>query len=124
MDNVILKKRLSSFKSEKGSLSKVSDELLIDILSAWENWTGTARGFHTEIGISRSQLGGLMGKAKRLRRDGHLAEDEFKEIKVEDDLVTQSSYLPCSGAEVVWGEGKIIRFNDVNLLVEFLKKAA
>ena len=40
MDLEILKKKLSSFKGEGGRVTKVSDELLIEILTAWENWTG------------------------------------------------------------------------------------
>ena len=124
MENVVLKKRLSSFRSDKGSLAKISDDVLIDILFAWENWTGSSKDFYKDLGISKSQLGGLMGKAKKLRREGHLAEGEIKEIKIdtESGRIVESS--PCAGVEITWTDGKIIRFSQVDLLVDFLKKAA
>jgi hypothetical protein len=52
MESTILKKRLSTFKTEKGTLKNVSDELLIDILRSWESWTGNSRDFYTSIGVS------------------------------------------------------------------------
>lgn len=125
MDNSILKKRLSSFKSEKGTFTKVSDEVLVDILSAWENWTGTSKDFYQELGLSKMQLGGLMGKAKKLRRAGYGSEGEFKEVQVASSPLTLGlGSSPCSGAELVYNDGKIIRFSQVDLLLEFLKKAA
>jgi hypothetical protein len=39
MDLEILKKKLSSYRREGGRVTKVSDELLLEILGAWENWT-------------------------------------------------------------------------------------
>jgi hypothetical protein len=124
MDNSVLKKRLSSFRSEKGTLKRISDEVLIDILFAWENWSGPAKDFYKDLAISKAQFGGLMGKAKKLRRDGYMAEGEFKEIKInsESGQIIESS--PCNGVEIVWNNGKIIRFSQVDLLVDFLKKAA
>ena len=124
MDLVILKKRLSSFKSSKGSLSGVSDEVLIDLLCAWENWTGTARAFHTELGLTKMQLGGLMNKAKKLRRAGHMAEGEFKEIKIDSASGQIVEHGACSGMELIWNDGRVIRFSQVDLLLDFLKKAA
>jgi hypothetical protein len=122
MDNGILKKRLSTFRSEGGSLKGVSDDLLVDILKAWESWSGTAKDFHMGLGLSKTQLGGLMGKAKKLRRDGHLAEGEFKEIRLESSSGGFSG-SPC-GIEISWSEGKIIRFAEVSQLVDFLKMVA
>ena len=48
MDNTTLKKRLSTYKSEGGHLKNVSDELLMDILQAWEAWMGPASGDWSE----------------------------------------------------------------------------
>jgi hypothetical protein len=124
MDNAILKKRLSSFRTEKGTLTRVSDDVLIDLLAAWENWAGTAKGFYGELGLSKMQLGGLMGKAKKLRRAGHMAEGEFKEIQIESSAPMTFPLGPCNGIEINWSEGKVIRFSQVDLLVDFLKKAA
>lgn len=125
MDNAILKKRLSSFRSDKGTLSNVSDELLVDILLGWESWTGTAKDFYVSLGISKMQLGGLMGKAKKLRREG-FPTDGFKEIKIEEFPSNLSSLTsgPCQGVEILWDGGKLIRFPQVEQLIDFLKKVA
>lgn len=124
MDNIVLKKRLSTFRSDKGVITKVSDELLLDILTAWESWGGTAKEFYTGLGLSKMQLGGLMQKAKKLRREGH-PHGDFREIKVSDINSADSNPLPpCAGIEVAWGNGKLIRFNQVEQLVEFLNKVA
>lgn len=38
------KKKISTFRGDGGKVRNVSDELLVEILSAWENWTGPAKG--------------------------------------------------------------------------------
>lgn len=122
MESVILKKRLSTYKSEKGTITRAPDDLLIDILRAWESWNGTAKAFHEEIGLSKTQLGGLMKKAKKLSRD--LPASEFKEIAMETLSSVATHLPPCQGIELCWSEGKVIRFPSVDPLLEFLKKAA
>lgn len=122
MDLQVLKKRISTYRSEKGRLTKVPDEIALEILSAWEQWSGPASGFYSEIGADFRKVAGILGRAKKLRRDGHAPIEEFKEIKLlPPPQLTSSSSGPI---ELVWGEGKIIRFNQIDLLLEFLKKAA
>jgi hypothetical protein len=120
MDNIVLKKRLNSFRTEKGSLTKVSDDLLVDVLRAWEAWTGSSRDFCQELGINSSQLGIMVKKGRKLSKRGHYGSGEFKEIKL-DGLVGTASSMPI---EVSWDKGKVIRFNQVDTLVDFLKKVA
>lgn len=121
-DQMVLKKRLSTFMGPKGNLSGVSDELLIDILRAWESWTRPSKEFYQSLGINKQQLSRVIGKGKMLSKSGRFPESEFKEIKLE--AVPSSNLGPCQGAEVVWSDGKLIRFSDANLLLDFLKKAA
>jgi len=123
MDNTILKKRLSTYRNERGALRNVSDELLIEILRAWESWPGDSKDFYTSIGVSWKQMAKLMGKAKKLHREGRFPESEFKEVKI----VGGNSELPsgpCQGIELMWEAGKLIRFSQVEQLVDFLKKVA
>lgn len=123
MDNTMLKKRLSTFRSEKGSLLNVPPEVLQEVLVAWETWPGTAKEFYSSIGASQTQMAGLMGKAKKLRREGHFPVEEFKEIKI--DPASQSGFCGTgSGIELSWESGKVIRFSLVEQLVDFLKKVA
>lgn len=124
MDLGILKKKISTFKTVGGRLTKVNDDLLIDILSAWENWTGPASGFYSAIGADHRKMAKIIGKAKKLKREGHFPSEEFKEIKINPDSGQIMELSPCSGVELVWSNGKVIRFSQVDLLVDFLKKAA
>lgn len=124
MELEVLKKRISSFRTEGGHLTKVSDELIMEILLAWEQWTGAAKGFYAAVGVNQHKLASIIGKAKKLRREG-FPSDGFKEIKVADGIQLSSGLLPpCSGIEMCLEGGKLIRFQQVDQLIEFLKKAA
>lgn len=122
MDLEILKKRLSSYRTPKGRLTRVPDELLVDILLAWEQWTGPASGFYGALGADHRKMAGLIGRAKKLKREGFFPEEAFKEIKLEGAAVSGTP-PPCQGIEIVWDNGKLIRFPQVELLIDFLKKA-
>lgn len=119
-ENIVFKKRLSSFRTENGRLTKISDDLLVDILRSWEAWTGTAKEFCISLGLKKDQLGPMIKKAKKLAKSGAYGSGEFKEIKLEG-LVGASSGMPI---EISWDKGKVIRFSQVEVLVDFLKKVA
>jgi hypothetical protein len=116
MDLDILKKKLSSFRTAKGRLFRVPDELLVEILASWEQWTGPASGFYAALGADHRKMASLIGKAKKLKREGHWAAEEFKPVAVIDPGLPN----PC-GIEVVWDGGKLIRFALVEQLVDFLR---
>jgi hypothetical protein len=122
MDNAILRKKLSTFKSSKGSLIKVSDDVIFEVITSWEQWNGKSTDLAKELGIDIKQLIFLIKKAKQLKREGTFPVEGFKEIKVADGGV--GSLPPCTGIEVAWDNGKLIRFSEVSQLVDFLKKVA
>ena len=66
----------------------------------------------------------MMGKAKQLKRDGAFDGLSFTEIILDEETGQIKETFPCSGIELVWDNGKIIRFPQVEVLIEFLKKAA
>lgn len=120
MDNSVLKKRLSTFRSKEGYLVGVSSDVLYELLRAWEAWTGKPKDFYSSIGVSSNQIAFLLGKAKKMAREGKFPAEEFREIQL-------SAATASSGGcaiELAWGDGKVIRFGQVDLLVDFLKKAA
>ena len=121
MDNSNLKKRLNTFKTTKGYLKIVPDDLLVDILNAWEDWEGSSKSFYSSIEATSKQMASLMGKAKKLKREG-VAGSDFKEIKVNEHKISPIS----SNAPIVlkFKRDKIIRFYEVDHLVDFLKKVA
>jgi hypothetical protein len=122
VDLEVLKKRLNTYRTEGGHLTKVPDEILLEVLSAWEGWTGPSKGFFAAIGVNRYKMAGIIGKAKKLKRDGHFPADNFKEIKIAG--VETSVLKPCQGIEMAWDGGKLIRFSQVDQLIDFLKKVA
>lgn len=124
MDLEVLKKRISSYRTPKGRLTRVPDEILMDILIAWEQWTGPASGFYSALGADQRKMASLIGRAKRLKRDGVFPSEAFKEVKLIDETKTFVPGGPCSGIEICWDGGKVIRFQLVEHLIEFLKKSA
>lgn len=120
MDLEVLKKKISTFKGDGGRVSITSDELLMEILFEWEQWTGPASGFYKALGVSQNGISSIIGRAKKLRREG-FPTDNFKEIKLADSVATLS---PCQGIEIAWENGKLIRFQQVDQLIDFLKKVA
>jgi hypothetical protein len=124
MDNVTLRKKLSTYESDKGYLKNVSDDVLYEVLVAWENWTGSTKEFYRSLGFTAAQMASVIGKAKKLKREGRFGEGEFKAVKIEGQLAEASESGPCLGMEVLWGNGRVIRFAQVDLLLDFLKKSA
>ncbi len=65
-----------------------------------------------------------MGKAKQLKRDGAFDGPSFTEVILDQESGQVMELPPCSGVELVWEGGRIIRFSRVEMLLDFLKKAA
>lgn len=125
MDNSILKKKLNTYKSGKsGRLQQVGDEVVIEVLRAWENWPGASTELCRDLGLSKMQLVTMIQKAKRLVKAGVIPESEFKEIKIAGAESGSGGGTGCPAIEVAWDQGKVIRFSGVELLVDFLKKVA
>jgi hypothetical protein len=126
METQSLKKKLSVYLTEGGYLKSVSDEALFHLLVSWENWTGTSSEFYRTLGFTHRQMAGLLGKAKKLKREGHFGSPDFKVITLEDPPAapTHSEVNPCMVAEIVLPEGKLIRFQSINGLIDFIKKSA
>jgi len=123
MDLEILSKRINTFRTKTGRLTKLSDELLYEILTAWEQWTGPLKGFYSTIGVTHRKLASVLGKAKKLKREGYFPESSFKEVALEQPL-DLNNHSSGQNIEVVWNTGHIIRFPGVDPLIDFLKKVA
>ena len=123
MDLTVLSRKISSYRTPKGRITKLPNELLGEILHAWEQWTGPISGFYSAIGADHRKMGTLMGKAKQLKRDGAFDGLNFTEVVVEG---AETGPLPQGGCgiELVWDNNKVIRFGSSELLMDFLKKAA
>jgi hypothetical protein len=126
MDNAVLKKKISTFRTPKGSLTRIPDDILIEVLQTWEQWSGTSTDMAKELGVTMRQLVILVEKAKKVIRDGGYPMSDFKEVKVENSPSNIVSLHggPCMGVEIMWDNGKLIRFQQVEQLIDFLKKVA
>jgi hypothetical protein len=126
MDNITLKKKLSTYESEKGYLKNVSDDILYEVLVAWENWTATSKEFYRSLGYTSAQMASVIGKAKKLKREGHFGSSEFRQVRVDlaPDPLVLANGGPCTVIEIVWKNGQLIRFSCVDILMDFLKKSA
>jgi len=121
VDLEVLKKRISSYRTEGGLVKNVSDDVLLEMLIAWEQWTGPAKGFASAIGMNRMSVPKLIGKAKKLRREGHFPIEEFKEIKIEPAFLNNNEPSGLCRIELTWQGKQVIRFTLVGQLIEFLK---
>jgi hypothetical protein len=84
MEITVLKKRLNTYKSGKGGkLTKVDDEVVMDVLRTWEQWRGKTSELYRELGLSKMQMVRMIQKAKLLVKNGATTGGEFKEIKVQ-----------------------------------------
>jgi hypothetical protein len=124
MDLTVLKKKINSYRTPSGKVTNLPNELLAEVLHAWEQWSGPGLGFYTAIGVNYKKMAVIMGKAKQLKRDGAFDGLQFTEITLNEESGQVMELPPCSGMELVWEGGRIIRFSRVEMLLDFLKKAA
>lgn len=120
MDNAVIKKRLSTFRTDGGYLSRVSDEVIMDVLRGWESWSGDSSAYYREIGVSRQQLGVLIQKGKRLVKSGRVSESEFREVAL--PVAGEAGSMMDSGMELRLDASRAIRFSQVDQLIDFIKK--
>jgi len=130
MDLTVLSKKISSYRTPKGRVTNLPNDLLGEILHAWEQWTGSPSGFYKALSVDQRKMAKLMGKAKQLKREGCFDGLDFTEVVIEESGMTDCSPISATtgcGIELVWKEN-IIRFGDHKLLINFLnevdKKAA
>lgn len=124
MENSIIRKRLNTFKTSEGRLRNVSDDVIIDVLRVWENWTGKAVDLNRELGLSKMQMATLLKKAKKLMTAGIINESDFREVQLLSEKNPSLAMVPNAPIEFCWDGNKVIRFSEVDLLVDFLKKSS
>lgn len=65
MDVEILRKKISTFRGEGGRVRITDDALYMEILSVWEQWKGSSKDFFRAVGVSKSGMAAIIGKAKK-----------------------------------------------------------
>jgi hypothetical protein len=119
VDLTVLKKKISSYRTPAGQIRNLPNELLAEILHAWEQWTGSAKSFYQELETNQKKLAGIIGK-------GAFDGLNFTEVIIEgENEASNSACSPSTGCniELVY-QNNVIRFGSPDLLLDFLKKAA
>ena len=121
-ENLILKKRLNTCRTNKGTLTNIPDDLVIDIIRTWERWPGTAKSLYRSLGIHKQQLSNIITKGKKLFKDGKNQLGPFIPVEIKNPTSADNdNKVPII---LTWDKKKSIRFYQVDHLVDFLKKAA
>ena len=71
--------------------------------------------------MSQKGFASILGKAKKLKREGHFPAEDFKEVQIAGATRSVSG----SGGDGIilrWDKKSVIKFPEVDLLVDFLKK--
>ena len=126
MDLMILRKKIDGFRLSNGTIRDVSPEVLWELRQAWEHFTGPIEQFRSKLGIKRGTLRILLISAKKLNHAMASADRVLlqEEIASPTDTATPTQ-VNHIGPELIYDKGeKVIRFPDVNSLIEFLKRAA
>ena len=96
MDLTVLSRKISSYRTPAGKITNLPNELLGEILAAWEQWSGAPSAFYSQLGVSYRKMGKLMGKAKELKRSGAFDGLNFTEVIVEG--VTDATTSSCTNS--------------------------
>lgn len=131
MDLTIIKKKLEAYVLPNGIIKNPSSEVLFEILKCWEQWNGSIMEFATGLKVTRRQLGTILEKAKKLQREGKFEAYSVANINEDSSPVHNESVLPFNlkfatpmDIELSIEGGRVVRFAKIELLLEFLKKAA
>jgi hypothetical protein len=120
---MILKKKIDGYRTSSGSIKNVSAELLLELRQAWEHHTGSPEQFRSEIGVKMGTLRNLLKESKKLNHV--LASADAVGLVPLDQPRLEEGSLAGTAIEVTIVDGaKVIRFSNVDLLVDFMKKSA
>jgi hypothetical protein len=120
METSVIRKRLNTFKSGAGKLTRVSDDVVMEVLRSWEAWPGTTVDYQREIGLSKQQLAIMIKKGKKLVKSGVVTDGEFRQIEIAAPTGQAQEGLMT----VKLNGGMAVSFFQVDHVVDFLRKMA
>ena len=121
MDFEILRKKLDAYRTPGGSYKNIKSELLVELLRIWEEHKGPSTLLAKQLGMTAGQLARQIREARKAATLGEVIDPAFQALQVQSAAEGVSS-----GSEIVlsWGGDKVVKFPNVDLLVDFLRKAA
>jgi hypothetical protein len=104
----------------------MSNEVVLEVLQIWQNWQGSTAELYRDLDLSKGQMSALIRAGKRLIKNGYAVDGDFREVKIQEASGGAGNVKspPCDGVELIWDNGRSIRFGQVEQLIEFLKKSA
>jgi hypothetical protein len=133
VDMLILKKKIDGYRDSGGSIKNVPPELLLELRQSWEHYTGSSDEFRSELGVRAGTLRNLLKESKKLNHV--LASAGAVGLAVgsgdgEGSSAQIASHSEGNGAAsstliLTFDNGsKAIHFPNVDLLIDFMKRAA
>jgi hypothetical protein len=123
MDFMVLKKKIDGYRAANGQIKNVPGEILLELRAAWEQFTGPAEQFRRELRIKTGTLRKLLIDSKKLNHV--LASAEAVGLNGSPSEQPPQAELQQNGPELLYDHGdKIIRFPNVDSLLEFMRKTA
>jgi len=130
MDMAILKKKIDGYRDSAGSIKNVAPELLLELRQSWEHYIGSPDQFRSELGIRAGTLRNLLKESKKLNHVLASAGAVSLAVGSGDSEGTVAPHSTENGAssnvlELTFDNGsKVIRFPNVDLLIDFMRKIA
>ncbi len=126
MDLMVLRKKIDGFRAGNGQLQNVPAELLLELRYAWEHFSGPAEQFRKELGMKIGTLRKLLVESKKLNHV--LASSEAIGLVNPVESIPEPNNgvaINSDHLELVISEGqKVVRFPNLDILIEFLRKAS
>lgn len=121
MDFEVMRKKLDAYKTPGGSYKNIKSELLVELLRVWEEHTGPSTQLARQLGMKPNQLARQIREARKAAARSEVIDPAFEALQV-----PESSEGGSVGTviEMSWGGDKVVKFPNVDCLVEFLRKAA
>jgi hypothetical protein len=121
MDFEVMRKKLDAYKTPGGSYKNIKSELLVELLRVWEEHTGSSTELARQLGMKPNQLARQIREARKAAVRSDAIDPAFQALQISESLEGGSTGTVI---EMSWGGDKIVKFPNVDCLVEFLRKAA
>jgi hypothetical protein len=121
MDVDVMRKKLDAYKTAGGSYKNIKSDLLIELLRVWEEHTGPATHLARQLGMKSNQLARQIREARKAAAMSDVIDPAFQALQIPESLDGSSV---GSVIEMSWGGDKVVKFPNVDCLVEFLRKAS
>lgn len=121
MDFETLRKKLDAYRTPGGSYKNIKSDLLVELLRAWEEHKGPSTALARQVGMKPGQLARQIREARKAAVLGDAIDPAFQALQLHPSAEGAPAEL---GIALTWGGDKVVKFPNVDLLVEFLRKAA